>query len=224
MKTPRFNDDLIRRDDLPRDVFEILHDLCYHVPSRDIHGYVRRAQQALRKPASPSGIKSPLPKHLTWLVTTLTVAYRDKVTVLGMIGDFARLIVRRRKGPKLSSTTCICCGGWIPLDRENHRQHTCSALCQRWYKMLLRAKDAARYCRWCKRPTNHPEAIKRRRPARIRGRAKGAGSEAAKQPSAGRYGYRIKPARVPRGTVLPLIPNKPDGVDLGAVREALAES
>jgi hypothetical protein len=224
MKTPRFNDDLIRRDDLPRDVFEIIHDLCYHVPSRDINSYVRRAQEALRKPASPSGIKSPFPKQLTWLVGTLIVAYRDKVTVLSMIGDFARLIVRRRKEPKLSSTTCICCGGWIPIDRENRNQHTCSKACHRWYRILMRAKQAARFCRYCGRPEKHAESIKRRRPGRPRLPLRVVPNDAGKNPGAVRHGYHIKPPRVPAGAIVPLIPNKRDGVDLGAVREALEES
>ena len=42
-----FTDDSIRRDDLPRDVFELLHDICYHHDGRDVGDYVRRAQAAL---------------------------------------------------------------------------------------------------------------------------------------------------------------------------------
>jgi hypothetical protein len=53
----RFNDNAIRRsaNSMPRDVFELLHDLCYHTEGRETRGigiwdYVRRAQEILRKP------------------------------------------------------------------------------------------------------------------------------------------------------------------------------
>lgn len=44
----RFNDDMIRRRDLPVDCFLLLHDLCYHHEGRDVNGYVLRAQKILR--------------------------------------------------------------------------------------------------------------------------------------------------------------------------------
>lgn len=43
----RFNDDLIRRRDIPVDCFMLLHDLCYHHEGRDVQSYVLRAQQIL---------------------------------------------------------------------------------------------------------------------------------------------------------------------------------
>lgn len=54
-----FNDDMIRRSGLPRDVMGLIHDLCYHVPSRGVEGYVKRAQRILSvdgcgKPGSES--------------------------------------------------------------------------------------------------------------------------------------------------------------------------
>jgi len=49
MSRKHFTEDDIRRNDLPRDVFVILHDLCYHHEGRDVWDYVRRAQDALRK-------------------------------------------------------------------------------------------------------------------------------------------------------------------------------
>lgn len=42
-----FDDDMIRRGDLPRDVMGLIHDLCYHVESRGVEGYVKRAQRIL---------------------------------------------------------------------------------------------------------------------------------------------------------------------------------
>jgi hypothetical protein len=45
----RFNDDMIQRRDLPQDVFELIHDLCYHIESRNIGDYVRRAQKILMR-------------------------------------------------------------------------------------------------------------------------------------------------------------------------------
>ncbi len=44
-----FSDDNIRREDIPRDAFDLLHDLCYHHEGRDVHDYVRRAQEILSK-------------------------------------------------------------------------------------------------------------------------------------------------------------------------------
>ena len=44
----RFNDDMIRRYGLPKDVFSLIHDLAYHHSGRDIWDYVRRAQAILR--------------------------------------------------------------------------------------------------------------------------------------------------------------------------------
>ena len=45
----RFSEDDIRRDGLPKDVFGLLHDLCWHHDGRDVWNYVRRAQEMLRK-------------------------------------------------------------------------------------------------------------------------------------------------------------------------------
>lgn len=42
-----FNDDMIRRSELPADVMWLIHDLCYHIESRGIEGYVKRAQRIL---------------------------------------------------------------------------------------------------------------------------------------------------------------------------------
>lgn len=43
-----FNDDEIRRRDLPKDVELLIHDLAYHTESRDAWVYAYRAQQILR--------------------------------------------------------------------------------------------------------------------------------------------------------------------------------
>jgi hypothetical protein len=52
-----FNDDMIRRIGLPRDVMGLIHDLCYHHEGRDVDGYVKRAQRIL----SVNGCVSPAP-------------------------------------------------------------------------------------------------------------------------------------------------------------------
>lgn len=44
-----FNDEMIHRHDLPQDAFELIHDLCYHIASRDVIDYVRRAQKILKR-------------------------------------------------------------------------------------------------------------------------------------------------------------------------------
>lgn len=49
-----FNDDMIRRVGLPRDVMSLLHDLCYHYEGRDVWSYVNRAQLALMARKAPS--------------------------------------------------------------------------------------------------------------------------------------------------------------------------
>lgn len=217
----RFNDDQIRRTDLPRDVFVILHDLCYHTRLRRISPYVKRAQEALRKAVRND---DAWPKHQTWLIKLLLRAYPDKVFVLGIIGEFVRLIKKRRKEKRgASNTTCICCGGWIPLKREIHRQHTCSDGCQNWYRRLTRAIDAARWCRYCGRPAKHAEAVKRRRLARGRVNRQITEKDAANRRGATRQGYRRITPSIKLGTSLALIPNRHEGVDREAVAEALEE-
>lgn len=48
-----FNEDMIVRRRLPADVRSLLHDLCYHHRGRDVFGYVRRAQDILKRKHSP---------------------------------------------------------------------------------------------------------------------------------------------------------------------------
>jgi hypothetical protein len=219
-KTPKFTDDDIRRFDLPRDVFLILHDLCYDTPSRDRRGYKRRARASLRRRQEE---KAPFPAHLTWLMNTLVTGYGDRQFVLEIIGDVAKLIRNRRKQKfGASNTTCIACGGWIPRDREDKRQHTCSENCQRWYRMLLRAKDAGKVCRHCGRglPKNLEEWPKRRRPARprlVQGKLE---SDAKQGYGATRQAYPVK-LRI--GESLPLVPNAKDGVEVGKLEEMMQE-
>lgn len=43
-----FNEDLIVRGDLPRDVFELIHDLAYDHEGRDRSNYMHRAQKILQ--------------------------------------------------------------------------------------------------------------------------------------------------------------------------------
>ena len=107
-----------------------------------------------------------IPKHLTWLTGILTFAYRDRRFVLSMIGDIAKLMRKRRADPKTSNTLCIACGGWISEVREKKGQHTCSEPCQRWYRRLMRAWLAERFCRYCSRPKSHPKTVHLRRPAK----------------------------------------------------------
>jgi len=53
----KFNDDMIQRrvwkrpgGPLPRDAFELIHDLAYHlVESRTAESYVKRAQEILKR-------------------------------------------------------------------------------------------------------------------------------------------------------------------------------
>lgn len=49
-KVPPFTEDSIRRSDLPRDVFQLLHDLAYDHEGRDRWQYRSRAQEALMQP------------------------------------------------------------------------------------------------------------------------------------------------------------------------------
>jgi hypothetical protein len=173
--------------------------------------------------------RKPLPmmKHLTWLVKTLLRAYPDKVFVLGIIGEFARLIRKRRSEKRgASNTTCISCGGWISKEREVLRQHTCSVQCQDWYRRLTRAIDAAKYCRYCGHgyPKERQKSVTTRRPARGRGRRQATDRDAINRRGAARQGYRIHRPTITSGTLLPLIPNKREGVDREAVAEAIEKA
>jgi len=44
----KFNDDMIQRNDLPRDAFELIHDLAYDHEGRERFQYRSRAQAILR--------------------------------------------------------------------------------------------------------------------------------------------------------------------------------
>ena len=165
---------------------------------------------------------SPFPRSLTWLVSELSLAYHDKRIVLALIGDFARMVRKRRKEKRgLSNTTCIACGGWISVERENRGQHTCSERCQRWYRALMRAKLAAKYCRYCHRPEGHPEAIKRRRPGRLRVMPRTVKAEVSA--SRGSASHRMLKV-VPPGLSILLRPDKPRGVELGDLETAVEQA
>lgn len=56
MPSGSFNDDMIHRTGLPADVMGLIHDLCYHVESRGVAGYIKRAQRIL----SVDGCGSPV--------------------------------------------------------------------------------------------------------------------------------------------------------------------
>jgi hypothetical protein len=49
----KFNEDMIRRQRLPWDVRELLHDLCYDHDGRDRANYKRRAQEILKAEVTP---------------------------------------------------------------------------------------------------------------------------------------------------------------------------
>jgi hypothetical protein len=49
MTQKRFTEDDIRREDLPRDAFELIHDLAYDHEGRDRNFYRYRAQDILKK-------------------------------------------------------------------------------------------------------------------------------------------------------------------------------
>lgn len=49
LKLRKFNDNMIRRTGLPKDVMCLIHDLCYHHDGRDVYNYVERAQAILKR-------------------------------------------------------------------------------------------------------------------------------------------------------------------------------
>ena len=161
-----------------------------------------------------------IPKHLSWLTKTLLLAYRDRALVLAMVGDIAKLIAKRKKGPKTSSTTCIACGGWISKEREERRQHTCSDRCQDWYRRLTRAIDAEKTCRYCGHgmPKTSKAAVRRVRPARPQ-------SVHQKTEIVPQKGYgaprRVALKSVPVGGFVPLKPTGPAGRPFEDVKEQI---
>ena len=161
------------------------------------------------------------PKYMTWLIKTLMKAYGDPVLILGMIRDIARIIRHRQKEKRgRSNTTCIACGGWIPKEREERRQHTCNDECQRWYRMLTRAIDAGKECRYCGHglPKDRQKWPKRRRPGRPRVSRQEQQTGAKKTTGAARH---MTP-RMPIGSKsLVLIPNAREGVPLDAISEMI---
>ena len=49
----KFNEDLIRRRRLPKDVRQLLHDLCWHMAKTPVESYVKRAQEIMMRERSP---------------------------------------------------------------------------------------------------------------------------------------------------------------------------
>ena len=43
-----FNDDLICRTDIPRDAFDLIHDICYHMDKIPVSHYINRARRILK--------------------------------------------------------------------------------------------------------------------------------------------------------------------------------
>ncbi len=216
-----FRNEEIKRDDLPQDVLSILKHLA-SVYLRDVGfiGYLREnARNALRR----KGREYVWPLQQTWLIDTLSKAYDDRVFVLGIIGDIARLI-RQRQKEKLgaSNTTCIACGGPIPKEREERGQHTCSEPCQRWYRRLMRAIHAGKECRYCGHglPKDRQKWPKQRRPGRPRGLRQPQEIEPSKTPgSASHSSLKL----IPIGHSVPLIPRGKEGVEPGQLAEALED-
>ena len=125
--------------------------------------------------------------HMTWLIKTLTRAYGDPALILGIVSDIARIIRHRQKQKREGlNTTCIACGGWIPKEREERRQHTCSDACQNWYRRLMREIDAGKACRYCGHglPKDRRKWPTSRRPGRPRGSGRKVGIDPVKTPGA----------------------------------------
>lgn len=51
-----FNDNMIRRSDLPADAMALIHDIAYHHQQRDVTTYVRAARKILKRKASPQNV------------------------------------------------------------------------------------------------------------------------------------------------------------------------
>ena len=165
---PDFDQSLITRMDLPLDFGRMLRRLASEDPENIPQRYVSWAQGILLAPPR----KFIWPLTMTWLIKTLMKAYGDPVLILGMIGDITRIIRRRQQQKREGlNTTCIACGGWIPKDREERSQHTCSDSCQGWYRRLMRAIHAGKECRYCGHglPKDRQKWPKQRRPGRPRG-------------------------------------------------------
>lgn len=126
---------------------------------------------------------------------SLLKASKSQAEVLGILGDVARVLAKRLKkfDREGSHTTCIACGRWIPVDREERGQHTCSEPCQNWYRRLRRAMQASKYCRYCGRPNGHPDAVIQRRPGRPRTKAVQPETEPGKNNGATGLQYATEP-------------------------------
>ena len=162
-------------------------------------------------PIKPKRARKPIPVFASArkLTKALAAAFGCGPTA-SMEVFMARYFRKRNETDRAGShTTCIACGGWIPVGREERRQHTCSDACQNWYRRFLRSLDAAKYCRYCHRPQTHPEAVRMRRPGRPRLEASQPQKDAQKIPGATRH-TPTKTRHV--GETELLVPSGPEGV------------
>lgn len=165
--------------------------------------------KARRKKAGGKSIT--IPQGYSWVVRVLSKAYGLQRT-LAVLGDISRIIRKRnQEGRNGSLTTCVACGGWIPIERERRHLSTCSEECYGWIRRLWRAQAAQRQCRYCGHgmPQELRRAIRMRRPRRTIEKLFEKHSKALAQ---GAKGYQKAPAEPKIGL---LVPDQPEGVEVG---------
>ena len=211
---------VINRTDIPSDALSILKMLVEKI--HDVNFIRHKAREVLKR----DGKVYPWPVQSLWLRNTLLKAYPASV-VLSIIGDVARIMTKRGRGPKQSNTTCIACGSWIPIDREERGNPTCSGPCYRWWRCLRRAIDANKECRYCGHglPKATRKTIRRRRPGRQKavvssliGNLK---NDAEKGYGAVRH---IRATDFPKGETTPLRPDGPSKAPFQNMQEQLEEA
>ena len=162
--------------------------------------------------------KMVIPRSLIWIIKVLRRGY-SQLEILAILSDLARILRTRKNEKGLSQTACIVCRGWIPVRREDRGQHTCSEDCQRLYRLWRRAKLAAKFCRYCKRPVRHPEFAKLGRPKRkVRIRVQTDAQSAEKG-----YGAASRSIRqiLSVKDSISIVPSAPEGVGIRAIEEAV---
>ena len=101
-----FNEDKIRRVDLPRDAFQLIHDLCYDHEGRDRDDYKKRARKILMADGDSS---RPLRKRIVARRSVKSDSTKERAALVRECDSLcSKLVIARDRA-------CVRCGGAVGL-------------------------------------------------------------------------------------------------------------
>jgi hypothetical protein len=137
-----FTDNQIRRNDLPRDAFQLIHDLAYDHEGRDRKDYRKRAQAILK---SDVDITKSKPNFLARKRVGISARVKANRGIDKQLDNCARILCFARDHNK-----CIRCGGESNLQWAHVKTRGVVGL--RWELINNMTLDAGCHLWWHNRP------------------------------------------------------------------------